>query len=200
MDSRTDFDEDERFFDSYDAERAAAEDSLRALESEAAEGDHPTDEQLAHRARFRKPVAWVVAGLGLFSLLALEEHGAQQHTAQRQLVAHYNASLPAPAAPATNAQILDYSGAARLLDQVFCETDPVPGAPADDASVSAAFVSMLTRMCVAEGSDVAVDASIDTNNAPDRAGFALEDRAPATSSTCRVHTGKLSLHGPFRFR
>lgn len=74
MDSLTGFEEDDYFFNSYDAlaadEGSAAVHSLVPLELEAAE-DPPSPEQLAHAARFRRPVATIVGALGLLACFAV---------------------------------------------------------------------------------------------------------------------------------
>lgn len=159
MDSGTIFDDDD-FFERYACGQAAF------AELEAAEAQPPTPEQLAHLARFRKPVAWVVGGLALFSLLALEEHGARRaflarYGAPRELVAHYRSALAGPtqriALPA-----LDGSGAA--------EPEELPTAsPASEASAgpAALFVSMLSAMCLPEcGSELASASQPEVNAAP----------------------------------
>ena len=139
MDSRTEFDDDERFFESYDADLAAVEDARAALELDAAESSLVSPEQLARRARLRKFVTWSVTALALFSLLALEEHAAQQHGAERELVAHYGAAMPAAVAPTA------------------------PTAPIPDASQAAVFVSALTSMCLPDvDSDLALAVESDT--------------------------------------
>ena len=108
MDSPTDFEDDEHFFGSYDAQHAA---SSAQLELEAADAQPPTQEQLAHRGRFKRLVSVIITGMAVFSLVALampaservaETHGARharvarQHAAERELVAHYGAAVAAP--------------------------------------------------------------------------------------------------------
>lgn len=135
MTSRTDFD-DEHFFGSYQAERAAVDDA----QDDEAEHQLPTPEQLAHRNRFRKPVAWAVVGLTLFSLLALEEHGAQ-----REYVAHLSAALPAPEPVIPTASLPeDAADATTLLGEISIQADS-PDAPLD--CTPGEFVSELTSMC-----------------------------------------------------
>jgi hypothetical protein len=99
MDSATDFEHEDDFFASYDGEQRSA----AALELEE-EAEPPTREQLAHRARFRRPVAIVVSAMSLLSVVALAANGSMQHASQRELVAHYGAAIAAPmpaaAAPA----------------------------------------------------------------------------------------------------
>src|SRR4051812_27923643 len=99
MDSLTSIDDEEAFFGSYEADRASVEAAQAPLEWEVQ--DQPvTPERLAHLARFRKPVAAVIAGLSLLSLVALAKLGYRQPGAQRELVAHYSAALAAPASAA----------------------------------------------------------------------------------------------------
>jgi hypothetical protein len=88
--------EDELFFGSYQAEPVKGEGSL-TLEFDALEVQPPNAEQLAHFTRFRKPVAWVIAAMGLLSLAALGQHGVQQ-SSQREVVA-YSGSASAVVAP-----------------------------------------------------------------------------------------------------
>jgi len=137
MNSRTDFD-DEHFFGSYQAERAAVDDA----HDDEAGLQPPTPEQLAHRNRFRKPVAWAVAGLTLFSLLALEEHGAQ-----REYVAQLSAALPAPE-PVAPAAILpeESADATTLLGEISIQAD-LPDSEASLDRSSAQFLSELTSTC-----------------------------------------------------
>jgi hypothetical protein len=92
MHSLTDFEDEERFFASYEAEQATA--ASPELDSEA--GQPPTPEELAHLARFRRPVLVVVASMALLSIVALGMHGSLQRGSQRQLVAHYHSALTAP--------------------------------------------------------------------------------------------------------
>lgn len=66
--------EDEHFFQSYEAERVHAEESL-TLECDTVEAQGPTTEQLAHLSRFHRPVAWIMAAMGALSLVALGQHG-----------------------------------------------------------------------------------------------------------------------------
>jgi len=138
MNSRTDFD-DEHFFESYQAEKAAVD---SAHELDEAEHQPPTPEQLAHRNRFRKPVAWAVVGLTLFSALALEEHGAQ-----REYVAHLSAARPTPE-PAAPAAIVpeDSPDTTTLLGEISIEADSPDSEASLDRS-SAEFLSELTSMC-----------------------------------------------------
>ena len=93
MNSLTGFDDHEDFFGSYDAEEGGM--SLAPLGFDEAEAQPPTSEQLAHSARFRRPVALVVSGMALLSIVALGKHGFQQLGSQRELVAHYGSALAA---------------------------------------------------------------------------------------------------------
>jgi len=103
MDSLTDFEDEDDFFGSYDAERVALSSTL---EFDDAETEAPSRERLAHLARFRRPVTAVVASMGLFSIMALVEHGSSQHAAQRELVVHYGSAIAAPTpAPIANATV-----------------------------------------------------------------------------------------------
>jgi len=153
MDLRTSFD-DEDFFDRYAREQVAV------AEFDAAEAQPPTPEQLAHLTRFRKPVAWIVVGLALFSLLALEEHGARRaflarYGAPRELVAHYRSAIagpakagPAKAGPAKAGPAKGSTSAAEA--ELFSGTESSSGAAAaqSKSSSAAAFVSLLTSMCL----------------------------------------------------
>ena len=78
--------EDERFFGSYEAEQVNARGSL-TLELDAGEAPPQTAEQLIHFTRFRRPVAWAMAAMGAFSLVALGQHGLHQ-SSRREVVAH----------------------------------------------------------------------------------------------------------------
>jgi hypothetical protein len=103
MDCPTDFEEEENFFRSYEAEQArAAEFDLDSDEARPA-----TREELAHLSRFRKPVALVMAAMGLLSIVALGIRGSRRefvaldessaaHTPHRALVAHYGSAIPTP--------------------------------------------------------------------------------------------------------
>ena len=112
MDSLTDLDEEERFFGSYDAERG----NQAPLEFEP-EAPPPTQEELAHLARFRRPVALGVATLALFSFVALESHGPPRP--RRELVAHYGAAL---AAPTTKGAVGQSAPSEPVMD-IFSRTD-----------------------------------------------------------------------------
>lgn len=158
MDSRTDFDDDERFFGSYDAERAVVE---GASEVDATGPEPPTPAQLAHLNRFRRPVAWVVAGLALFSLLALEERGAR-----REFVASYYAAVPASVQPAAPPSIAPERAASEgsvapeeeslaattRLEEISIQADAPPDAIPECESAGR-FVSELTAMCLGGTSD-----------------------------------------------
>src|SRR4051812_3806789 len=95
------FDDDDDFFDSYDVEQVNAGMSLTPLDLD--EAAHPTEEQLAHAARFRKPVALLVSAMALLSVVAIAVRAATPNGSQRTLVAHYSAALasPTPAAITT---------------------------------------------------------------------------------------------------
>jgi hypothetical protein len=116
------FDEDEAFFQGYDSEQAAP--TLSPFEMDITD-QAPSPEQLAHAARFRKPVAAVVAALSLLSVVALGMRGSRQ-SSQRQLVARYNAALPAPtAAPPALQPSAEAAPEPILLEPMILE----PGAP-----------------------------------------------------------------------
>ena len=153
MDSRTGFDDDEHFFERYASEHAAA------VEFDAAEAQPPTPEQLAHLTRFRKPVAWLVVGLALFSLLGLEEHGARRafmarYGAPRELVAHYGAAVARPGK--AGAPLGSHSAPSAFPGRLHSLTDAGDCDPVADAtpnsSSAASYVSWLTSMCLAEAS------------------------------------------------
>jgi len=146
MDSRTEFEDDEHFFESYE-EHARTEGSLASPEFDEAE-DRPTAEQLAHVTRFRKPVGWAVAGLTLFSIVALGLQGSQRDS-QRELVAHYASALPAP----TSAAIISVAesvigpdeptGPDTAGSEISSSTEPGP-----ESRRVIAFTSSLTAMCL----------------------------------------------------
>jgi hypothetical protein len=156
MDLRTAFD-DEDFFERYAAEQPALADF------DAAEAQSPSAEQLAHLTRFRKPVAWIVAGLTLFSLLALEEHGARRaflarYGAPRELVAHYGAAIARP-----TKSVASVAGAGKSPSSTSAPTSSErelltpPGgnecesaAETANSNLVADFVSLLTSMCLPE--------------------------------------------------
>src|SRR6187551_2914883 len=79
--------DDDDFFGSYAAEQVSA------LEFDETEPQAPTEEQLAHRGRFRRPVAVVVASMALLSIVALGTRGARQPSFERELVARYGSAI-----------------------------------------------------------------------------------------------------------
>ncbi|HYQ01204.1 MAG TPA: hypothetical protein VER96_21180 [Polyangiaceae bacterium] len=95
MDSPTGFDDDD-FFGSYDAERAHAATSIHPHELDDAGDRPPTEEQLAHWGRFRKPVGLVVGAMAFLSLVALAKRGSIEATSEHPLVAHYSSAIAAP--------------------------------------------------------------------------------------------------------
>jgi hypothetical protein len=119
MDPSAGFDEEhEDFFRAYDAERASH--SLATFEPDEPEPAPPSPEQLAHFARFRKPVALFLGAMAVLSLTALglrsSQHGFSAPTtahAQRTLVAHYASAIPAAAPLASAGGVLaaPYDGA-----------------------------------------------------------------------------------------
>src|SRR6478736_3513925 len=96
MDSPTGFDDDD-FFGSYDAEKAHAATSIHRHELDDAGARPPTQEQLAHWGRFRKPVGLVVGAMALLSLVAIAKRGSVEATSEHTLVAHYGSAIAAPA-------------------------------------------------------------------------------------------------------
>jgi hypothetical protein len=105
MDSQAGLDDDEDFFGRYDAEQASQ--SLSTLELDA-EPPALSADQLAHSARFRKPVAWFLGAMTLLALTALALRSsepafvaASTPRAPREFVAHYGAAIPA-ATPVAN--------------------------------------------------------------------------------------------------
>ena len=91
MDPVTSLDEDDDdFFGSYAADQASA------LDFDEMEPPPPTEQQLAHWARFRRPVALVVAGMALLSVVALGTRSARQPSYERELITHYGSALAAP--------------------------------------------------------------------------------------------------------
>jgi len=104
MDSPTGLDDDDFFFGSYDADGASGQASHDSFEFDASL-QPPSPEQRAHLERFRRPVAGIVGGMALLSIIALGVHGSQASGSQRQLVAHYGSSLAAPTVTATAATV-----------------------------------------------------------------------------------------------
>lgn len=96
MDSPTGFDHDD-FFGSYDAEQASAGMSMTPHEFDDAGERPPSQEQLAHWGRFRKPVGMVIAAMTLLSLVALGKGSSREAAWERPLVAHYGSALAAAA-------------------------------------------------------------------------------------------------------
>ena len=94
MDSPTGFDHDD-FFGSYDAEQANAGMSLTPHEFDDAADRPPSEEQLAHWGRFRKPVGAVIAAMALLSLVGLGIGSAHHEVSVRPLVAHYGSAIAA---------------------------------------------------------------------------------------------------------
>ena len=121
MDSLPPFDEDD-FFGSYDPEKAGGV-ALASLDFDAAEPP-PTPEQLAHWTRFRRPVAGVVAAMGLLSIVALGIQGSQQHGSQRELVAHYGAAIAAPTLTATTKQTAEAEGSRAAVSEASSDLVP----------------------------------------------------------------------------
>ncbi|HET7542405.1 MAG TPA: hypothetical protein VFK05_21195 [Polyangiaceae bacterium] len=184
MDLRTTLD-DEDFFDRYACEQAVAE-------VDAADTPSPSAEELAHHARFRKPVAWIVTGLALFSLLALEEHGARRaflarYGAPRELVAHYGSALAGPA-----------KGRASAAEgELPSRGEPVMGAAEQsDSSPAAVFVSLLTSMCLPECSSEL--GPLARNDADEPAAAALLDLclAPGQARHSWSHPHSMTWSNP----
>lgn len=122
MNSPTGFDHDD-FFGNYDAEQANAGMSLTPHEFDDAGDRPPSQEQLAHWGRFRKPVGAVIAAMALLSLVGLGIGSAHHEVAVRPLVAHYGSAIAAT--PSTGSHASDESA--------LHETPPAaaPGAASD---------------------------------------------------------------------
>ena len=142
MDSLADFDEDDDagFFRRYEAEQASR--SLSAFELDQVEPEPPSPEELARSARFRKPVALFVGAMSLLSLSALALRGAQPidvaqraPRAQRTLVAHYAAAIPA-SAPVESAAPAPYEPVA------WQALSPAPSRCVLDPSAESAWLSI----------------------------------------------------------
>src|SRR6478609_3482536 len=103
MDSPTGFDDDD-FFGSYDAEKAHAATSIHPHELDDAGDRPPTQEQLAHWGRFRRPVGLVVGAMALLSLVAIAKRGSVEATSEHPLVAHYGSAIAAPAGIASTSE------------------------------------------------------------------------------------------------
>jgi hypothetical protein len=129
MDSLAGFDQDddEDFFRRYDAEAASKLLSAQELD---AEPPPPSPEQVAHSARFRKPVALFLGAMTLLSLTALALRGSAPasvaRSAQRELVAHYGAAIPAarPVASAAPAPYEPVAWEALSAAPSMCLLDP----------------------------------------------------------------------------
>lgn len=90
--------EDEHFFRSYEAEPVDAEGPL-TLEFDPVGAQRSTTERLAHLTRFRRPVAWVTAAMGLLSLVALGQRGLQQNS-RREVASHVGSASALPTSTA----------------------------------------------------------------------------------------------------
>ena len=200
MDSLTGSDDEQDFFEGYAAEQANLGLSLAASEFNDLEPQPPTPAELAHRARFRKPVAVVISSMALLSLVALGMQGSLTRDPSRELVAHYSAALAAPSpveAPTATATVRPAAAApeassalpealAALLAEVWSSLDPAPAKRAltksstqPDASLFHAYVPPLSPICLLPpGSEVSRSAAV---------AAALESRAEASSAAC---------HGP----
>lgn len=92
------FEDDEHFFASYQPEAASSAQSQTDLEFEE---QAPSEAQLAHWARFRRPVGSFVAAMALFSVVALVKRDSERGPEPpRELVAHLRAAVAAPTTPA----------------------------------------------------------------------------------------------------
>jgi len=67
--------EEEQFFRSYEAEGVNPDELRRELELDGMETKAPTAEQRAHSRRFRRPVAYVMAGMSALSFVGLAQRG-----------------------------------------------------------------------------------------------------------------------------
>ena len=151
MDSLTGIDDDQDFFESYDAGPASVEASFDPLEFEA-QDQPPTPERLAHLGRFRRPVAAIVAVMSLLSLVALVKLGSQQQGPEREPVAHYGSALaatesPAPAsvkrpplAPEASSELVP-EALSTLLMQLWAVLTPDASSAASAAAARAAVSS-----------------------------------------------------------
>ena len=168
MEPLTGLEDDDDFFGSYAAEQASE------LEFDETEPHAPTEEQLAHRGRFRRPVAAVVAGMALLSIVALGTRGARQPSFERELVAHYGAALVPPTESASTSTALQQPAFAPRASST--RSSEPSNALVPDALSS--FVNDALSVFVPE-------ASIPTNLAPSaRTGSALATaRKPAASDT-----------------
>jgi hypothetical protein len=131
MDPLTGFEDDDAFFRSGEAplgSLAPVEVELE-LELESAAGA-VTPEQLARAGRFRRPVALIVAGLGILSLFALATHHDRSPT-----LASGRAREPA-AASLVSAPMNDLALAAAPAQPLIAEA-PTPPEPALRASADA---------------------------------------------------------------
>jgi len=96
------FEDDEHFFASYQPEQANSGQSQTDLDFEEAP---PSQAQLAHWARFRRPVGSFVAAMALLSVVALVKRDSERDSMpQRELVAHFGAAVAAPSVAAAPAQ------------------------------------------------------------------------------------------------
>ncbi|MEI9941235.1 MAG: hypothetical protein WDO69_28790 [Pseudomonadota bacterium] len=221
-DSPTGLEDEQDFFESYDAERAKAELSSASLSFDELEVQPPTPEQLAHAARFRRPVALVVASMALMSMVALVEHGSLQRGSERELVAHYGAALAAPVpsasatetveqtAPVPEAQSAATPEASFVPEAWSAFLSEVLSALVPDASSAAALGTGVTDPAlVPASSNTEISAQPDSVSAfvsaltPMCLRLASRDNSlarPAPRSTCAAPAGKLGAHGPIRLR
>lgn len=198
MDLLTGSDDEQDFFEGY-AEQANLGLSLAASEFDDLEPQPPTPAELAHRARFRRPVAVIISSMALLSIVALGMQGSLTRDPSRELVAHYSAAIAAPTpveAPTATAEptavVPEASSAlvpealSAFLAEVWSALDPAPSAtaltkssPQPDSSSAHAFVSPLVPICsLPRGSEISRSAAV---------AAALEARPDAGSTAC---------HGP----
>ncbi|HEY0469950.1 MAG TPA: hypothetical protein VGC79_37445 [Polyangiaceae bacterium] len=116
--------EDELFFESYEAERVNGRGPL-PFEFDAVEAQPPTAEQLAHFTRFRRPVAWVMAAMGLLSLVALGQHASQQNS-RREVVAHVGSAPAVTSAAAKNLAAVSAVPGSSVLASAAEQTSEAP--------------------------------------------------------------------------
>jgi hypothetical protein len=139
-----DDDEDADFFRSYDAEQASQ--ALATHELGGAEASAPSPEQVAHSARFRKPVALFLGAMALLSLSALALRGAEPvipaPKAHRELVAHYGAALPAATPVAVTATAGSSEAPATFVPVVWASVCAAPSLCLLDSTAVAAWLSI----------------------------------------------------------
>jgi hypothetical protein len=145
--------EDEHFFDSYEAERVSGE-AFLTFEFDTAEARPPTTDQLAHFTRFRRPVAWLIAAMGSLSLVALGH--SLQRSPRHEPVVHSSSARAIRATARTSetpwswTELTD-SALALVLESTQPGTSgncqPSPDYAAKQANLVNEFTSSLLCMC-----------------------------------------------------